>query len=319
MSEPHRTFPLLAAPAWPGGAVSPEKVLALLRARRVEAILLSAIVAVVVAGYADTATSLVRRWSTDPNYSHGFLVPLVSAYLLWTRLRDSKPTAVEGGRRLGPGLLLLGLGTGFFTVLVPSLFVECVSLLLVLAGLVVFLGGRSLWRIAWPGLVFLIFMVPWPSAVYSRIAFPLQLFVSRISAVALEIVGVPVFRDGNLLHLPGETMHVAEACSGLRQLTAFLAICAYAAVLLERPMWFRGVLLASAVPIAVWTNAVRVTGTGLLVFAGLGQWTEGALHAAEGLGMVVLGMVVLFLEIRLLDWLTEAPIEPLEKGAPHAA
>lgn len=269
--------------------------------------------------YFDTAVNLVGRWNGDPNYSHGFLVPLVSVYLA---LRKRESTAEEsasltsprGGVLIGCLLLIGGLASRAITVVLSSLVAECFSLLAVLAGLVLVIGGRGWWRRLWAPVGFLIFMVPWPSAVYSRIAFPLQLFVSQVSAIVLQILGIPVLRDGNLIHLPGQTMHVAEACSGLRQLTAFLAIGACAALLAARPRWYRLVVLASSIPIAVIMNVLRVTASGLLLQWGDANLIQGWLHTAEGLVMVGMGLGLLMLELSLLDWLLDNP----PKDEPHA-
>lgn len=280
------------------------------------------------ASYWGTFTGLAHRWNSDPNYSHGYLVPLVSLYLAFqVRAQQTPPERVEnsdgdahpangkhvalrGGLFFGTLILALGLLVRYATVLVPSTIVESLSLLLVLSGLVLLIGGWEWAKRLWAPVAFLSFMIPWPSAIYSRIAFPLQLFVSQTAAVILQVLGIPVLRDGNLIHLPGQTMHVAEACSGLRQLTAFLAICACAALLMPRPRWYRVLLLCSSIPIAVLINILRVTITGLMLNAGLREWTEGSLHTAEGMIMVGLGLGALMLETKLLDWLLEGETPP---------
>ena len=273
-------------------------------AGRYAQILLLAAAAAFALMYWETFARLVQRWSTDENYGHGFLVPAVSLYLAYQALTENGPLPrAEGGWLLGGTLLLVGVPLRYVTVLLSSTVAECFSMLLVLAGGVCLLTGREGWRRLWVPVVFLVFMVPWPSAVYSRAAFPLQLFVSNVAAVSLELGGIPVLHEGNLIHLPGQTMHVAEACSGLRQLTAFLAICTCAALILPRPRWYKAVLLASAVPIAVLINVVRVTLTGVLLHNGFGELTRGWLHTAEGLIMVGLGLVFLWAEVKVIDWL----------------
>ena len=274
-------------------------------------ILLSAVaICLFVATYWTTLVSLVTRWNSDANYSHGYLVPLASLYLLHQSLedrRDRRTLSVQGGTITGSILLVLGLLLAWGTTIVPSLVGECTSMLLVIAGSILAVGGWSWWRHAWAPVLFLVFMVPWPSSLYSQAAFPLQLFVSQVAGVLLQVVGIPVICDGSLLHLPGQTMHVAQACSGLRQLTAFLAMAACAALLVQRPMWYRGTLLMSAVPIALLINILRVTITGVLTYHGYGDLTEGALHTVEGMVMILAGFGVMALEIKLLDWLWVGP------------
>lgn len=276
----------------------------------------AAILAGLAFAYYDTMVLLVTRWNSDPNYSHGFLVPIVSIYLAIQAVNEhaqrqrSLLPAANRGVLIGSTLAIVGLLIQVVTVLLPSLIVQSFSLLVVLAGLILLIGGRVWWSLLWPSLLFATFMVPLPSAIYSRIAFPLQLFVSHLSSVVLEIFGIPVHRDGNLIHLPGQVMHVAEACSGLRQLTAFIAICTCAALLMQRPRWYRTILLVSSIPIAVLINILRVTGTGLLLRFGDSTWTEGSLHTLEGLVMVGLGLAVLRFEVAVLDWLLDDAENP---------
>ena len=187
------------------------------------------------------------------------------------------------------------------TRLLPSLVGECLSLLLVLAGSLVLTMGWRAGRRRWPAVAFLAFMVPWPAPLQARLAFPLQQWASKCSADLLELLAVPVLREGNLIRLPGGTLHVAEACSGLRQLTAFLAIAACAAMLLRRPLWHRALVFASAVPIAVGVNVLRITATGLLVRLGYATGSDGVAHTLEGLVTVGVGIALLMGLISLLD------------------
>ena len=275
--------------------------------------------------FRDTFIGLAQCWSTDPNYSHGFLVPLVSLYLAWQKCSQARVqqacVAPRGGALLGGTLIALGMTLHYTTLLIPSLVIPSVSLLVVLAGMLLLLGGWTWWSRLWPALAFLVFMIPWPTALYSRVAFPLQLLVSGTAADLLQTLGIPVLREGNLLHLPVGTMHVAQACSGLRQLTAFLAIGACAALIMRRPGWYRVTLLGSAVPIAVLVNILRVTGTGVIQEQLGPEAIEGALHTAEGMVVVALGFGALWLEVALLDWLLDdraerqtPPTRPLAEG-----
>lgn len=259
-----------------------------------------------IAIYFPTLASLVRRWNSDANYSHGYLVPLVSAFLLKQSLEvyaGRSSLNLIGGTLTGSVMLILALGLSVGTVLVPSVIAESASMLLSLWGLAILIGGWNWWRRLWAPIGFLVFMVPWPSELYSKAAFPLQLFASQVAAGILELCGLTVLREGNLIHLPGQTMHVAQACSGMRQLTAFLAIAACAAFLVRRPLWYRITLLASSVLIAFIVNVLRVTATGLVIYHFGANWTEGTLHTLEGLVMILLGLGILLAEIQLLDWL----------------
>lgn len=262
-----------------------------------------------------TLTALVDRWGSDENYSHGFLVPVVSLYLALQNFKSRPITGdVRGGWLLGGSIILLGMSFGCVTVLFPSLLAECLAMLAVLAGGILLVGGREWWSRLQTPMLFLLFAVPWPSALYSRIAFPLQQFVCQAAAVVLELCGVTVNRVGNVIHMAKQSMHVAQACSGMRQLTAFLAISTCAAILVARPKWYRAVLLFSAIPIAVAINVIRVSATGLVINYGNPEWTHGAMHTVEGLVMVALGMGVLWCEVQVLEWMLE-PAAPAREDA----
>ncbi|MFO0949091.1 MAG: exosortase/archaeosortase family protein [Planctomycetota bacterium] len=263
--------------------------------------------------FGDTLLELVERWCDDPNYSHGFVVPAVS-YLIYRQrvLLDAGSVGVASRRGAvgvlwSIGAIAVAMGIRLATVLVPSLFLDGVSMLLAMAGCVRLVGGPLVWRHARAPLLFLIFMVPWPAPIHSQIAFPLQQVVCVVAGEILDLLSVPVLREGNLLHLPNETMHVAEACSGLRQLTAFLAIGVCGALLLQRPIWYRAAVLLTTVPIAVALNVLRVVATGLIVHAGKDTWTQGVLHDLEGLIMVGLGLLSLTAACKVFDWIGELP------------
>ena len=156
-----------------------------------------------------TLAALVDRWASDENYSHGFLTPIVSLYLA---IQNFKARPIEGRPRggvvLGGLVILLGMSAGCVTVLFPSLLAECVAMLSVLAGGILLLGGREWWSRLQTPTLFLLFAVPWPSALYSRIAFPLQQFVCQAAAFVLELAGVAVLREGNVIHLPRQSSRV---------------------------------------------------------------------------------------------------------------
>jgi exosortase len=257
--------------------------------------------------YWTTLQSLLHRWNTDPNYSHGYIVPLVSLYL-WHQAsspRSGSPT--KGGAIAGTLLLTVSVLLLWMTTLIPSLIIENASMLFGLLGATFLVAG---WAGGVRGLapvLFLVFMVPWPSKLYSQAAFPLQLAISKTASVLLTMLGIPVLCDGSLLHLPGQTMHVAEACSGMRQLTAFLAMAAATALLVERPGWYRATILAAAVPVALVVNIVRVTLMALAHHAGYGEWTKGTLHTLEGMIMIFAGFAVLMGVVRILDWILIPP------------
>ena len=275
---------------------------------RTRALLGAALATAWTTAFGGTWRDLAARWSSDDNYSHGFFVPLVAIYLAARAVRrDGVPAAGRGGWFAGPALTLVGVLAGAVAAVFPSLAAESFALVATLGGLTLTVGGWG-WarRLAAP-ILFLAFMAPWPSAAYSRVAFPLQLQVCALATGLLDLCGMTIIGEGTLIHLPKQTLHVAEACSGLRQLTAFLAIGACAALLVERPWWYRTILLLAAVPLAIAINVLRVALTCLVVQYGDPAWTQGAMHTVEGLAMVALGLAGMRLLCATLDWALAAP------------
>jgi len=248
-----------------------------------------------------TLASLWQTWMSDPNSSHGLLVPAISAWLVWNRrgeLTAAGKPALGGLALLLSGLLLYALGTAGFVRVLAALGVVAS-----LSGLAWFnLGQGNFKRLAF-AFAFLLFAIPLPVGLTSLAAFPLQLFASRLSAALLGLCGVSVLREGNMLYFANTQLEVAEACSGLRSMTAFLMLGALFAHLLKGGWAGRLFLLALAIPLAVVMNIVRVTGTGLLANRYGDEVAKGFLHEFSGLvvfaaGFVVMVAVYLWLERR---------------------
>ena len=150
----------------------------------------------------------------------------------------------------------------------------------------------------WFGFFFLIFMVPLPIALYSKIASPLQLLASRVASTVMNATGVPVLCEGNRMTLPGGLqMFVAEACSGMRQLTGFLALTTAVAYLTTRPVWYRVIIVISALPIALSANIARVMLTGYIMHFVNPQFALGTYHTLEGLLMMGFGLCIASLRV----------------------
>lgn len=257
-------------------------------------------------------THFVWAWTTDENYSHGFLVPFISAYFAREAYRRG-PIADRPATWLGLPLLIFAVLINLATVIVPVPFVADLSFLIALAGVCTLLLGVAATRRFGFAIGFLIFMVPLPLALYSMVASPLQLMVSRVASRMLGAMGVPVLCNGNLITLPGDIqMFVAEACSGMRQLTGFLALTTAVVYMTQRPLWHRAILVLSSVPIAMTANVIRVTSTGCIMYYLDPKLAEGAYHTAEGLVMMGLGLGLLYSLSWVLDQvasLTSASID----------
>ena len=266
-----------------------------------------------------TLVHFVQVWSTDDNYSHGFLVPLISLYFADVAMRKG-PIARSGGLGLGLFLLCFGILTKLATIAVPIGIFGDLAFLAALAGVCsLLLGASGLKRFSF-AIGFLIFMIPLPVALYTAVANPLQLMVSHVSSNLLNGFGIPVLREGNSMTLPGGVkMFVAEACSGLRQLTGFLALTTATAHLSSRPVWQKLIMLSSAIPVAMFANIVRVLCTGLIMHWINPQYASGSYHTLEGLLMMGLGLAILGLESSALNAFGSLALGSRNASSAHAS
>jgi exosortase len=243
--------------------------------------------------YASTGLHLALQWWRDPNFSHGFFVPLFSLFLLWQekeRLRRITPRPSWWGL----AILLAALCLLIIGQMGAELFLARFSLLILLAGLIVLFSGWPLLRaVAFP-LAFLLLMIPIPTILFNQITFPLQLLASQISAFVLPLFGVPTLLEGNIIHIPTMPLEVAEACSGIRSLMSLITLSIIYGYLMERRVWVRWLLAIASVPIAIAANSVRIIGTGLLVQYWDADKAEGFFHASWGWIIFVVSLLMLY-------------------------
>jgi exosortase len=264
----------------------------------------------VVILYASVLTSLVRQWWEDPNYGHGFFVPLFAGYVLWSE-RDHLRALPLRPSNFGFALMLCAIGLRVLGMLGAELFITRLSLIILICGIVLFLAGsRALKSMAFP-LGYLLLMIPLPAIVYYQLTLPLQLFASRLGAAGLVAIGIHTVREGNLLMLPNCTLNVAEACSGIRSLFSLLAAVVAFVYLVEPRMWKRSVLAVASIPIAIATNGVRLVATGVLSYYFSPAVDSGVVHLALGLGFFALAFLSIVLLYRLLQLLPgrQSPVQ----------
>lgn len=249
------------------------------RSRPAAAVLLFAIL--LAALYGSVLREIAAQWWDDANYSHGFLVPVFSGYLVWRSRRTLRALPVRGS---AAGLAVMSTGIAMLLLgdIAGELFLMRSSLVVIVAGLVLFHLGRAWLRtLAFP-LGFLFFMIPLPATIFYAVAFPLQNVAAQNAVWLLDLIGVPVLRDGNVIHLSQITLGVTEACSGIRSLISLLALAvAWGYLTLGRP-WAIAALAVSAVPITIAANAGRIVATGLISLWLGPSYAQGFFHAFSG-------------------------------------
>lgn len=243
--------------------------------------------------YAKVLPDMVHQWYVDDNYSHGFLVPFIAAWLIYER-KESLLKAVANPWNAGWIVLFLGLLQLIIGHVVTEYFTMRSSMVTVLCGLILLLFGREVFRQLLFPLLFLLFMVPIPYIVYNAVAFPLKLLVTRLSVVFMKLLGIVVLREGNMIMFPSITLEVVDACSGIRSLLSLLVIGVAYAAIMKLSLKKMAIVICSTVPIALFVNAVRVIITGILAQYFGSQAAEGFYHEFTGMVVFVLSIFMLF-------------------------
>jgi exosortase len=267
--------------------------------RRVILVIHGVIGCVLAWSYWPSLADAATRWSEDPQYSHGFLVPLFSAYLLW-RNRRALWAASEQPRWWGVGLFLIGAAVRLAGYALYLPWLEIASLLICLLGWAAVAGGRKALRAALPAILFLAFIVPLPYRVQTAMGGSLQRMATVISTYLLQTLGVPAVSEGNVIVLSDVRLGIVEACSGLSMLVTFFALATGFVMVVRGPWWEKIVLVASAAPIAVAANVIRITVTGSLYEAAQSDLARIIFHDVAGWLMMPLALGMLFVELEIL-------------------
>jgi exosortase len=285
------------------------------------------IAAALAFAYSSVLAKLGYDWWTDENYSHGLLIPIVIGYILWLERErlsrvEARPSLLWGASLVLFALLALWVGTAG-----SELYVQRMSLALMLVGIIIYFWGGRLLRLLLVPLFLLLLAIPIPQIIFNKIAFPLQLFASRCAVWTMRLFDIPVLRQGNVIELmprgarTTKKLEVVEACSGIRSLMTLVTLAVVFAYF-TRPrgqdgddasgggflqrikgygFWRAIILVASAVPIAIFTNALRVSGTGVLAHYYGTEIADGFFHSFSGWVVYIVAFLLLFAVGWLLD------------------
>ncbi|WP_161602542.1 exosortase/archaeosortase family protein [Tautonia marina] len=243
---------------------------------------------------------MIHRWSTDPRYGHGYLVPLFALGLLWMR-RPSYDLDRARGSLWGVVLVASGSAVYLLGGYVGSGWIEGLSLLPVLTGLCVLFGGTTALRWAAPSLAFLFFMIPLPWRFEVALGASLQRIATKLSTVSLQTLGFVAYSEGNVIVMEEGRIGVVEACSGLGMLMTFIAISTAVAIVVQRPWFDRILIVLSAIPIALIANIARITLTGVLHETVGGEWADRFYHDLAGWLMIPFALGLLMIELWVLS------------------
>ncbi len=278
------------------------------------------VAAAVLWAYYPSFRRLVQIWWSDPQYSHGFLVPAFAVALCWLR-RDR----IEWNR-VAPSwwsipVLLGAAGLRLFGTYFYMEWFEHLSLLPLGLGLVLAFGGWELAKAWWPAVFFLIFMIPFPYRFEIMLSHPLQRIATKASCYLLQTLGEPAVAEGNTILVNEARLEVVQACNGLRMAVSFVALAVAVVMVVRRPLWERALILVSALPIALISNILRITVTGVLYNHVGGDLARVFFHDVAGWLMMPLALGMLWGELALVNWVLveEEEVGPIKVGGGQPA
>src|SRR5258708_31464332 len=251
--------------------------------------------------YISVLTDLAGQWWHDPNYSHGFVVPLFCAWVMW-KMKDRLGGLPSAPSWSGGLITLAGMGILALGVLGAENFLSRASLLIVLAGLVVQFRGWSFFRVLLFPWAVLFLMIPLPAIIFNEISLPLQFMASRLGSSLLTLVGVPVVREGNVIQMSSLALDVAEACSGLRFLISLITIAVIYGYLKEPSFARRVWIVLAAIPVAIGANGLRIMGSGVIGEYWSPDKAEGFFHTFSGVVVFALSLLLLMLLHSAFGW-----------------
>jgi exosortase len=245
-------------------------------------------------------TWMYDLWMTNPDNSHGLLVPAFSIWLLWQR-RDRfsfpGPPVSWTATLMGVTFLALGIFIRCMGIYTRTITFEAASIVPCVAGIVLLCFGWAGARWAWPSVIFLVFMIPIPYSIGGILGSTLQSIATISSTFMLQTIGIPAISEGNIIWLTDKPLGVAQACSGLRMMTSFFALAAGVALVINRPVWEKCLIILSAPMIAIASNVLRISATAVAYEFGNEKMAELIFHDLAGWLMMPVGLAMLWAEL----------------------
>ena len=251
--------------------------------------------------YLQPIKELIYDWYNDDNYSHGFLIPIISVYFIWQK-RLSLVNIARKKSNLGLIILILGSVIYLVGTAAAEFFTVRFSLILIILGIILCLYGKEFLKETWFPILFLFFMIPIPYVIYYAVTFPMQLFSTQIAVFFLDLFGLPVLRQGNIINLPNYQLEVVEACSGIRSLMTLSALGAAIAYMTQKTVFSGAVVFLFSIPIAIGANVFRIFITAIGAYKISPKFAEGFIHEASGLIVFLVGFLSLGAVAMIASW-----------------
>lgn len=254
-----------------------------------------------IIAYIPTFIWMVGRWTVkDTYYSHGFLVPLISLFLIWNKRARLSRLKVNPAK-IGWAFLIPGVLIHIISSLWQVYFSSGFALILIIPGLVLlFLGKEYLKQLAFP-ISFLIFMLPLPMVAIANLSFRLKILAAQISTAVINILGIPAIREGSVIKTAHSYLMVEDPCSGIRSLISLIALGALMAYFSNLSKTKKTILFLSSIPIAVSTNVIRIVSLSLVSEVYGGKFATGVFHDTMGILVFVFAFMGLALVAKLLE------------------
>ena len=243
---------------------------------------------------------LITTWYSSDQYSHSFFVVPITLYIIWKKKDILAKTPISPSW-WGMALVIFSLLLYLFAHFAEILTLTSFSMVLLLAGAIIYLYGFLIFKELLFPLVFLLFMISIDGQIYSFLTIPLQLFVSKLSVWLVSTIGVPVYREGNVIHLPDKIMQVVQACSGLRSMISLLMLSAIVSYLTLKSNILRFVLFLTGIPVAIFVNIIRVSLMVFVFYYFNYDLTKDSVHTVFGIIIFCIALIVIGLSKGVLS------------------